>query len=129
MLKISGPTLILIGVIHTLFGLIGGYSTWKEMAQIGFIDSVGSRIPHSSMIFWFTFVGPMTILIGHLCVRIEGILQRPLPLFIGIELFILSTIGVVLDGPDSGFWLVLATAVNMIVAGKRAQNASIASVQ
>ncbi|MBI4547831.1 MAG: hypothetical protein HY707_07625 [Ignavibacteriae bacterium] len=128
MRKISGPLLIIIGILHTFYGLVGGWPVWVEIGRNGFFDTLGSAISRSTEIFWFTFAGPMYILFGQLCLWVEREFNRPVPLFIAIELSILSFISAVLD-LITGFWLVLAVAINMIIVAKRVSKSALPSAQ
>ncbi len=128
MRKVSGLALVAIGLLHSLTalvmpGAIGFSGIWKEIGDAGIVDAVK---PESLRIwgwYWFLMPGFLMIIYGLLCHWIENHLSRPLPSFAGWGLLVVAGFGIVLD-LDTGFWLVLLVAINMIVASRRAGRAA-----
>jgi len=120
---ISGLLLMAIGLLHSLAlvlpGAIGFSGIWSEIAQAGFFDAVSSKSLRIWGYYWFLIPGFFMIVLCLLCDFVERRLNRPLPESVGWALFALTIFGVLLD-TDTGFWLVMAVAVNMIVAARRA---------
>ena len=128
MRKISGLALIAIGLLHSLLalvmpGVIGFSGIWKEIGDVGVVDAVKSESLRIWGYYWFLVPGFLMIIYGHLCHWIENQLSRPLPSFAGWGLLAVAGFCIVLD-VDTGFWLVLLVAVNMIVASRRARLAA-----
>lgn len=123
MTKISGPALIVIGLLHSLIALvmpsaIGFGGIWQEIIDVGILDAVKPDSLRFWGYYWFLIPGFLVTLLGLLCCWIEYQLSQPLPAFLGWGLLIVACFGIVLD-VDTGFWLVLLVAVNAIVASQR----------
>lgn len=123
MRNISGPALILVGVLHALLalclpGVLGFDGIWGEIARAGTIDAVSVEAPRIWGWYWFLVSGPLLALFGLLCDWIERRLRRRLPLSCGVGLLAYSAACIVLD-IDTGFWLVLLVAINMVVSSLR----------
>jgi NhaP-type Na+/H+ or K+/H+ antiporter len=123
MTKISGPALIVLGLLHILTALImpnaiGFGGIWQEIVDVGILDAVKPDSLRIWGYYWFLVPGFLFILLGLLCYWIEYQLSQPLPAFLGWGLLIISCFCIVLD-VDTGFWLVLLVAVNAIVASQR----------
>ena len=107
MKKINAKLLILIGIIHNLFGLAIGLPYLKEIAQAGFFNAV-DPYPYRMAITWFLLFGFLFMILGQLALSLDYI-----PSSIAWSLLALSLVGVILM-PVSGFWLVLALAIYII---------------
>ncbi|MCI0560028.1 MAG: DUF6463 family protein [Nitrososphaera sp.] len=128
MKHISGLALVAIGLLHSLLafvmpGAIGFSGIWKEIVDIGVVDAVKPESLRIWGIYWFLVPGLLMIIYGLLCHWIENRLSRPLPSFAGWGLLAVASFCIVLD-IDTGFWLVLLVAINMIVVSRRAQRAA-----
>jgi len=106
-----GRSVILIGLLHTIFGLIAFRSTFALLLREGIINTVNGQ-PDREMAFWFTFFGFSMIVFGALIDWCEskGI---KLPPAIGWGLLTIAIIGV-LFMPVSGFWVVLIPSIGAI---------------
>lgn len=119
----SGLLLIGIGVIHTAFGVFQGSRMFSRLAQATFPTDAGRQLVTGlarQYVFWFLFGGFMMLLLGHLLMWSEH-RGRRVPSFVGWELIALSLVGVALM-PASGFWLVLALGIYIIVLARRARS-------
>ncbi|WP_404786936.1 DUF6463 family protein [Altericista sp. CCNU0014] len=121
--KISGLALIIIGLLHTLIGLllpgaIGFSGVWQEIVNVGVIDAAKPESLQIWGYYWFLMPGLLIILYGLLCYWVENQLNASLPSFVGWGLLLVAGFGIVLD-IDTGFWLVLIVAINAIVASQR----------
>ncbi len=128
MRKISGLALLAIGLLHILLalvmpGVIGFSGIWKEIGDAGVIDAVKSESLRIWGYYWFLVPGFFMIIYGLLCHWIENQLNHPLPSFAGWGLLAVAGFCIVLD-LDTGFWLVLLVAINMIVASRRTRQAA-----
>lgn len=128
MRKISGLALVAIGLLHSLIalvmpGAIGFGGIWKEIVDVGVVDAVKPESLRIWGYYWFLVPGFLTIVYGLLCHWIENQLSHPLPSFAGWGLLAVAGFCIVLD-IDTGFWLVLLIAINMIVASRRADQAA-----
>lgn len=118
MKKINAKLLILIGIIHNLFGLAIGIPYLKEIAQAGFFNAVDPH-PYRMAITWFLFFGFLFIILGQLALSLDYI-----PNSVAWSLLTLSLAGVILM-PVSGFWLVLALAIYIIFNNSKTKALSI----
>ncbi|MBI1749247.1 MAG: hypothetical protein HY234_07255 [Acidobacteria bacterium] len=122
MLRRSSTWLIAIGLLHSVLGIVwaaGSPALRAEFIRSGLLDAVNDHSPRATFYFWFLLAGFCMILLGQLGLWAERALQRPLPAFVGWELLVIALFGVVLD-PDSGFWLLLALAIYILVTAQRA---------
>jgi hypothetical protein len=118
----TGYLLIGIGTLHTLVGVLSCHRDIFAIARAGFVNAVEPE-QHRIAVFWFLMSGFSLLILGHMCMWLERKLRRPVPAFVGWELLLLSAAGAVLL-PISGFWLVLAVAVYVIVSGRHKSDSS-----
>ncbi|MBW4651639.1 MAG: hypothetical protein KME20_01035 [Kaiparowitsia implicata GSE-PSE-MK54-09C] len=120
--KISGLAVIAIALLHSLIGLIapgliGFEGIWQDIADMGFIDAVKPEALRIWGYYWFLLAGFFLMLCGGLCHWVEHSLDRVLPAFAGWGLLAIALFGIGLD-LDTGFWLVLPLAINILVASR-----------
>ena len=121
MCGLSGKLLIAVGLLHTVYGAWMGYSLFSRIGAAAFSTEAGRQVVTAlgrQLVFWFLISGFFMLLLGHFCMWFERVHSRPVPQLVGLELLMLSVIGIVVM-PASGFWLVLAVAVYMIVSSRR----------
>lgn len=95
---------MIIGVIHTAFGLYFGRSPLMEIVRNGFWNAVDPD-RERQLIFWFLFAGVAWFLLGQLIYWLEK-RSVVLPKFLAWEfLGIAVACGILM--PGSGFWLFL----------------------
>jgi Family of unknown function (DUF6463) len=119
---LSGLLLVAIGVLHTVVGILNGHSVLSRISGATFSTEASRQLVAAlgkQFVFWFLFGGFLTVVLGHLLTWVERRLGRPVPSFVGWELLALSIVGLFVM-PVSGFWLVLAVAIYMIVRARRA---------
>lgn len=99
-----GWSLVLIGIIHNLFGIVVGWRILLDAANAGLIG-VWDDPPPQGLIFWFLVTGFALIAIGLLAAQLErsGV---AIPWSFIVLFGLLMLTGVVLM-PASGFWLLL----------------------
>jgi hypothetical protein len=123
MQKISGLALVAIGLLHSLVALVmpdavGFSGIWQEIVDVGVIDAAKSDSLQIWSYYWFLMSGLFVLISGLLCHWVERQLGSPLPSFVGWWLLLISIFGIMLD-LDTGFWLVLLIAINILVASQR----------
>ena len=118
MRELSGLLLIAISVLHTVFGFVKGYGPLAEIVRAGFFNALAGHYPRIAVV-WFLFFGFLIFVLGHVCMWIERHLNRPVPAFLGWELFALSVIGIALMG--GGFWFLMIIAAYIIASAQRAK--------
>ena len=126
MRSLTGIVLIGIGVLHTLIGVFTGRAVLSQIAAANFSSEASRQLVASlgkQFAFWFLFGGVVLMLLGHLCLWIERKLSMPVPAFMGWELVIISACGLMFM-PVSGFWLVLAVAIYVLVTARRTRRAA-----
>ncbi|MEA5449563.1 DUF6463 family protein [Leptolyngbya sp. CCNP1308] len=122
MSKISGFALLAIALLHSLIGLtlpglIGFEGIWQDIADIGVVDAAKPEALRIWGYYWFLLAGFFLVLCGGLCHWVEHSLNRVLPAFVGWALLAIALFGIGLD-LDTGFWLVLPVAINILVASR-----------
>lgn len=111
MKKITAKLLILIGIIHNLFALVFALPYLKEIAQAGFFNAV-DPFPYRMAVVWYLFFGFLFIILGQLALDLDYI-----PSSVAWSLLVLGLVGVILM-PASGFWLILALTIYIILKNK-----------
>jgi Family of unknown function (DUF6463) len=106
-----GIAVAAVGVLHTLFGLVGFRGLWSELLREGLVNTVHGQ-PEREFAFWFLFLGIWAILLGALVHRWE-VEHGRLPGFFGWSLLAI-TIAMLVPMPASGAWLLLVPAVGAI---------------
>lgn len=106
-----GRSIIIIGILHTVFGLIGFRDILAVLLGEGIINTVNGQ-PDREMAFWFIFFGFSTMVFGALIDWCES-KEIKLPPAIGWGLLTMSVIGVLLM-PASGFWVVMIPSIGLI---------------
>ena len=124
MKRISGYLLVLLGCLHVLVGVFGGWIQIKAILSYGVWNALGQKPQALCMkstpclqvnsIWWFIAWGLMLILFGFTCIWVERKLERPVPAFIAWLLLLISIICAILI-PASGFWVVMLVAIYMII--------------
>ncbi len=120
---LSGLLLIAIGVLHTVVGILTGYSVRSQISRATFSTEASRQLVAAlgnQFAFWFLFGGFLMLALGRLLTWIERRLGRPVPSFIGWELLALSAAGLLVM-PVSGFWFVFAVAIYTIVMARRSK--------
>lgn len=116
---LSGPLLMAIGVLDLLYVLAFHSRQLAAIARDGFFGAVEIAPAHldREVAFWHLTFGITVLILGGL-VRWTQTRTGALPAFLGWSMLALGLFGAILV-PVSGFWLVLAQAVMMLVVARR----------
>ena len=116
-----GKTLIGIGVVHSIGGLLFFRPTLSILLNEGLFNTitVGGDLAREAA-FWFLFGGFTLMIIGGLVNRLEY-LGEHLPAFLGWSFAVLTILGVIIM-PASGFWLLVLPTIAMIRRSSRNKN-------
>ncbi len=107
-----GRSIMAIGLLHTVFGLITFRHTLTVLLREGMINTVNGQ-PEREMAFWFICCGLFMLVFGALIDYCESKGVR-LPLVVGWGLLTISIIGVTLM-PVSGFWLFFVPSIGAVI--------------
>lgn len=109
---------MLVGIVHTAFGLLMFSGSLREMIASGLWNALGDRDPTRYLAFWFMFAGFVTLILGHMVDWFESVDSRPLPASLGWALLAIAVIGVIAH-PLSGFWLVFPPALGTLSRARK----------
>jgi hypothetical protein len=114
MARFTGQTLMLIGALHTLVGLLN-IGPLADIARAGVFNAVGSHTDREAAV-WFLMTGVALLLVGYVT-RWTQRQTGTLPAALGWTLLAIATVGLVLM-PRSGFWLLVPAAVLALAAAR-----------
>ncbi len=106
-----GRSIVIIGLLHTVFGLITFKNILAVLLREGIVNTVNGQ-PDREMAFWFIFCGLFMLVFGALIDWCES-KEIKLPLVLGWGLLTITIIGVTFM-PVSGFWLFIIPSVGAI---------------
>jgi uncharacterized protein DUF6463 len=115
MYRFTGQTMMLIGSLHILVGLLSQHGPLADIGRDGIFDAVGSHTDRQATV-WFLVTGAALLLFGY----VTNWAQRQtgtLPLALGWGLLAIAGAGLVLM-PLSGFWLIIPAAVLALAAAR-----------
>ena len=115
--KYSGILLMITAVFHCAMSFVKYRDSFVEILHMGIFNSVKGSYSHLAA-FWFLICGIMLFAMGHTLHFYIKKEQKPLPLFFGYYLLIISAFGIIL-APVSGFWLIVPQALIIIFAKQR----------
>ncbi len=119
MRRLSGPLLMVTGVLDLLYVFVFHSRQLAAIAQDGFFNAVEldpTQFERETA-FWHVTFGTTVLILGGL-VHWAQARTGTLPAFLGWSLLALGLFGVILM-PISGFWAVLPQAVLMLVVARR----------
>ena len=111
-----GKAIIIIGIIHNVFGFVVFRSTLFELFSAGLFNTVNGQ-PVREIAFWFIFAGFFAILFGLLVDWVER-KGLELPKFLGWSLLALTLMTVTIM-PVSGGWLMFIPAFGAIAKSNK----------
>lgn len=107
-----GRWIILVGVVHCIFGAVVFFEPLSEIVRDGIWNAVDGY-PGRPLAFWFEFLGLLTILFGATVDRIEKDRGR-FPAFLSYGFLIMTMLGI-LTMPTGGGWLLLPAAIGLML--------------
>jgi hypothetical protein len=116
-----GRGLLLIGVIHTVFGVVflAGSDLVAPILREGVFNTVGDSAPPLRQIaFWYFFFGFLLMLVGGLVDLVERH-DISFPAFLRRSLLAIGIVGCILM-PASGFWLVFVPVAGLFLRNRPA---------
>jgi hypothetical protein len=108
-------SVLALGIIHCLVGLVWFKSSFAEAASEGFIGRFQGLEPRR-LAFWFTIFGPLLIMTGHVAIYAAAESNHSLLRITGCYLLFISVVGVSAL-PKSPFWATLCLSPVLIAAG------------
>jgi Family of unknown function (DUF6463) len=111
----AGWLLLAIAALHAAFGLWIGRHALLATARDGFVNAVDPHLDRM-FVFWFLLMSPFLWIVGRFALWLASCGRRP-PVWLGRSLLILGLICSLLM-PVSGFWLILAPAAWLWLAGR-----------
>ena len=113
-----GKSLIVIGTIHNIVGVMIGWEIFGQMISEGLFNTVVMQNDRHAA-FWFLFAGFALMLIGALVDWCEKTVGK-LPGFLGWSFLALAVSGAFIM-PESGFWLVFVPTIALLIRNKKAK--------
>ncbi len=105
-----GKSVIAVGVIHLLFGLVFMHSVLAVLWSEGLFNTVNGEPPRE-MVFWFFVAGFLLLIVGGLVDRLETS-GLGLPKFLSWSFLALVIVGIIVM-PISGIWLLVPPLIGM----------------
>jgi hypothetical protein len=109
-----GKSLISIGVIHSIFGIVVFHKIIGDIVAEMLMNTIHDQYDRNSM-FWFLFGGFILIIIGGLIDWMER-KNIEIPSFLKWSFLILMILGCLIM-PQSGFWLMLIPIFGLFMRG------------
>lgn len=117
MQRFTGHSLIAVGALHTLVGIMSFGRPLAGIARDGMFNAVDPH-PERQAAFWFLLTGALLVVLGQ-STRWAQRRTGTVPGSLGTSLLVISLAGVVLM-PVSGFWLLLPSAFLTLGASRHA---------
>ena len=115
--------MVVIGVLHTLAGLLTFHSSLWAIAREGFVNTVAGQAPERSTTLWFMLTGFGLLLIGGLTDELER-RGEPLPAFLRWSLLAIG-VGVAVILPVSGAWFFFVPAAGQFWRSRSGTTAAV----
>lgn len=106
-----GRWIILVGVVHCIFGAVVFFEPLSGIVRDGIWNAVDGY-PGRPLAFWFEFLGLLTILFGATVDRMEKD-RGEFPAFLSYGFLIMTMLGI-LTMPMGGGWLLLPAAIGLM---------------
>jgi hypothetical protein len=107
-----GKSILIIGVVHSVFGFVVFRSVLAEIAREGFVNTVNGQ-PMREAAFWFLFFGFMGIILG-MFVDWSERKGMELPKFFSWSLLAFTLVFVTIM-PISGGWLLFIPTIGALL--------------
>ncbi|HID28631.1 MAG TPA: hypothetical protein EYP19_01355 [Desulfobacterales bacterium] len=105
-----GKSVLVIGILHSVFGFIVFRGVLAELGKELLFNTVDDQ-PDREVAFWFLFTGFALLILGGLIHWVEQ-RQLALPSFLKWSFLAITLLGCFIM-PKSGFWLLLIPTVGM----------------
>ena len=115
MQRYTGHSLIAIGILHTVIGVLAFGAPLAHIARDGFFNAVDPH-PDRQAAFWFLLTGALLVILGQSTCWTQS-RTGTVPRSLGWGLLGISLLGVILM-PASGFWLLLMPAWLALSVGR-----------
>ncbi len=118
MQRFTGHSLLAVGILHTLGGLLAFITSLGAIARDGFVNAVDPH-PDRQAAFWVLLSGVLLMTLGH---GTRWAQQRTgtLPPALGWALLAVAAAGAILM-PFSGFWLLFPPALLVLAAARQSR--------
>jgi hypothetical protein len=107
-----GKSLIIIGIIHSIFGFIVFHNIIADLVREMLFNSINSQLDRNTA-FWFLFTGFAIIIIGGLIDWAER-KHSELPSFLKWSFVAITVLGCFIM-PKSGFWLLFIPTIGLLL--------------
>ena len=107
-----GKSLMVIGIIHSIFGFIVFHNIIADLIREMLFNSIDRQLDRNTA-FWFLFTGFAIIIIGGLVDWAER-KHSELPSFLKWSLLVITILGCFIM-PKSGFWLLFIPTIGLLL--------------
>ncbi len=112
----AAGALLALGVLHIAMGLVRFKQPFLAAMSEGLFDAFKTD-DSRRLAFWFTFLGPVLILCGHLALRAASSGDLHTLGLMGLYLFVAALLGI-LAFPASPLWALLVVAGVLFATGR-----------
>jgi Family of unknown function (DUF6463) len=127
MIRIIERCLVVIGIGHSLLGLVLYRAPLAAIAGDGFVATVLPAHVDRQAAFWFVLFGPILVMLGQIVGRAARRDDAGIVRVVGLWLLAAGIVGVVMM-PLSGFWTLIAVGILAVRAASRPPLTSVAAV-
>ncbi len=113
--RFTGHSLMGIGALHTLVGLVAFSKPLADVAQDGFVNAIDPYLDRQ-VAFWYVLAGVLLFALGQSC-RWAHRQTGLVPISLGWTLLAIAVLGVILM-PIAGFWLFFPPALFALAASR-----------
>ncbi len=107
-----GKSLLVIGLLHSIFGFVVFRGVLGDLVRDGLFNTIDMQADRNAA-FWFLFGGFALLIIGGLVDWAERT-KLALPPFLTWSFLVLTSAGCVIM-PKSGFWLLFVPIIGLLV--------------
>ena len=115
MTKVTAWAVLILGIVHIVFGILRFKEPLSDALLSGFIGRFAEPEIRRTA-FWFLMCGPLFMLAGHIAIHAAASGDRELLKIIGTYMLAVSIVGV-FAFPVSPLWAPLLLSLPLIAAG------------
>ncbi len=104
--------IFIVAILHTAYAINVFRVEYVSLYENDFINSITTAQVGAAV--WFFLFGQLLFIVGQLMRSYEKDVTKQYPIWIGLNLLLLTLVGVILM-PASGFWLVFPPAIAMML--------------